>query len=88
MRVCVCVSECVRVCDMPGLMSSGVINRTVKWPRVLPSALLPPLRTLELVELITSRPIVGLQEFSCGCLCRRTNLSSENSNTNYLKHSF
>lgn len=56
--VCVCVL--VRVCDMPGLMSSGVINRTVKWPAVLPSALLPPLQTLELVELITSRSIVGL----------------------------
>jgi len=43
----------VRVCDMPGLMSSEVINRTVKGPRVLPSVLLllPPLQTLELVEL-------------------------------------
>lgn len=65
--MCVFVYVCVlvRVCDMPRLMSSGVINRTVKWPRVLPSAPLPPLQTLELVELTASRPIVGLQEFSC-----------------------
>lgn len=38
--VCVCVLVCacvlVRVCEMPGLMSSEVINRTVKWPRVPP----------------------------------------------------
>lgn len=57
--VYVCVL--VRVCDMPGLMSSGVINRTVKWPRVLPSALLPPLQTLQLVELIARRSVVELQ---------------------------
>lgn len=42
-------------------MSSGVINRTVKWPGVLLSALLPPLQTLELVELIAGRSIVELQ---------------------------
>lgn len=81
-RVCLCVCvfayvcACACVCDMPGLMSSGVINRTVKWPRVLPSALLPPLQTLELVELIASRPIVGLQEFSCVGMRFRTNMSS------------
>lgn len=72
---CVCARVCVffffflrvcslRACDMPGLMSSGVINRTVTWPGVLPSALLPPLQTLGLVELIASCLTVCPQGFS------------------------
>lgn len=65
--VCACVYLCARVYvwDIPGLMSSGVINRPVKWPRVLPSALLPLSQTLELVELIASHPWGGLEQFSC-----------------------
>lgn len=72
--VCVCVYLCARVYvwDIPGLMSSGVINRPVKWPRVLPSALLPLSQTLELVELIASHPWGGLEQFSCVALRHMT----------------